>query len=99
MKATIVQYRTTPESAEENQRLVAAVYAELAATDPGGLRYATFRLDDGVTFVHVATVDGENPLPQTAAFRAFQAGLPDRCVTGPAPSGATLVGSYGVGPA
>jgi hypothetical protein len=99
MKATIVQYQTTPETADENERLVAAVYAELAATDPGGLRYATFRLDDGVTFVHVATVEGDNPLFQTAAFRAFQAGLGDRCVTGPAPSGATLVGSYGLGPA
>jgi hypothetical protein len=94
-KATIVRYQTTVEAAAENQRLVEQVYAELAANDPGGLRYATFRLDDGVTFVHVAIVEGdENPLATTAAFQAFQAGLADRLTDGPDPQGAVIVGSY-----
>jgi hypothetical protein len=93
--ATIVRYQTTAEAADENQRLVEAVYADLAANDPGGLRYATFRLDDGVTFVHVAIVEGdENPLTTTAAFQAFQAGLAERVVQGPEPRGAVIVGSY-----
>jgi hypothetical protein len=94
-RSVIVRYRTRPEAADENQRLVEQVYAELARNDPGGLSYATFRLADGVTFVHVAVVDGEaNPLAQTAAFAEFQRGIADRCVEQPASSEATLVGSY-----
>jgi hypothetical protein len=95
-EATIVRYETHPDSADANEALVKAVYAELAATDPGHLRYATFRLDDGVTFLHVAVTDGENPLTTTAAFAAFQSGIRERCAVPPAPVKATLVGSYGL---
>jgi hypothetical protein len=95
-KAVIVRYQTTPETADENQRLVEQVYAELAAIDPGSLRYATFRLADGVSFVLVALVEGDvNPLPGMAAFQTFQANLADRVAQGPDPQDATIVGSYG----
>ena len=58
----VIRYRTKPESADENERLIREVFAELAE-QARGLRYATFRLDDGVSFVHVAVLDGEeNPL-------------------------------------
>lgn len=94
-KAVIVRYQTTAETADENQRLVEQVYAKLAASDPGGLRYATFRLADGVSFVHVAFIEGEvNPLSDVAEFQVFQAGLPDRLAQGPEPQDATIVGSY-----
>ncbi len=96
MSPIVVRYRPQPEAADENQRLVEAVFAELAATDPGGLRYATFRLADG-TFVHIADVEGEdNPLAATAAFGEFQAGIAERCVPGETPNAqpAELVGSY-----
>ena len=66
----VVRYRTKPEHADENERLVRDVFAELAETDPDGLHYATFRLDDGVSFVHVAVLDGEvNPLDVVAGVR------------------------------
>ncbi len=92
----IVRYRTRPEAADENARLVEEVYAALAETDPGGLRYATYRLADGVTFVHVARFAGaQNPLTTLPAFAEFQRELAQRCVEQPAPSAATLVGSYG----
>jgi hypothetical protein len=98
MNPVVVRYRTTEEGAEHNQQLVEKVFQELAETRPDGLRYATFRLADGVSFVHVASVetaDGSNPLSASAAFAEFQRELPDRCVEQPAPSAATLVGSYG----
>ena len=95
----IIKYKTTPESADENARLVEAVYAELAESDPGGLSYVTFRLDDGVTFVHIAEVQGdENPLMRSAAFAAFQKDIVERCVEAPNPADGTVVGSYGVLP-
>lgn len=93
--AKVIRYKTTPESAEENERLVRGVYAELAERQPEGFRYATFRLDDGVSFVHVAIQDGEqNPLTTSVAFSDFQAGLKDRCVEGPVPADGKVVGSY-----
>ena len=97
MAVTIVQYRTRPERADENQQLVEAVFRELHATAPRGLRYASYRLDDGVSFVHVAAVDddaGANPLTGTPAFGDFLRELSDRVEDGPHPSGATLVGEY-----
>lgn len=91
----VIQYKTKPESADENERLIRAVFTELAARNPEGLRYAAFRLDDGVSFLHVAAIDGEeNPLQTSAAFGEFQSGIKDRCAEGPNPSDATVVGSY-----
>jgi len=94
---TVVRYTTKPDRADENQALVERVFGELDASAPAGLRYATFRLADGVTFVHVASVetdDGTNPLSSTSAFAAFLQGIGDRCEEGPLALDATVVGSY-----
>jgi hypothetical protein len=48
---SVICYKTKAESADENQRLVEDVYAELATLDPGGMRYVTLRLEDKVTFI------------------------------------------------
>jgi hypothetical protein len=91
----VIRYRTRPESADENERLIREVFAELSTQSPKGLRYGVFRLEDGVSFVHVAMLDGEeNPLATSAAFDQFQSGIKDRCVEGPAPSDATVIGNY-----
>ena len=98
MAVTVVRYTTKPDRGDENQALVEAVFAELAETQPEGLRYATVRLDDGVSFVHVAavdTADGTNPLTAVAAFGAFQRELADRLVDGPAVTPGTVIGAYG----
>ena len=91
----VVRYTTKPECADENERLIRQVFAELNAKDPGQIAYAAFRLADGVSFMHVAVLDGDrNPLHDSAAFAEFQAGIADRCVTGPAGTDAQIVGSY-----
>ncbi|HEY4376273.1 MAG TPA: hypothetical protein VGM93_03910 [Acidimicrobiales bacterium] len=97
MGATVVRYKAKPDRADENQEYVEKVFAELATTAPEGLRYATFRLADGVSFVHVAfvdTPDGSNPLSSTPAFASFVAGIADRCDEPPVATEATVVGSY-----
>ena len=97
MGVTVVRYKTKPDRADENQALVEGVFRELTADAPGGLRYATFRLADGVSFVHVASVetdDGANPLSSTPAFAAFLQGIADRCDEGPLASEAQVIGSY-----
>ena len=91
----VIRYRTKPEFADENEQFIRNVFAELADEDPDGLRYAAFRLEDGVSFLHVALLDGEdNPLTRSAAFGAFQSDIGARVAEGPFPSEATVVGSY-----
>ncbi len=91
----MVRYKVKPDRVEENEQLVRAVYGELAATEPEGLRYATFRLEDGLSFVHIATVEGErNPLAEVEAFARFQADVRDRCEEPPVVTELHEVGSY-----
>lgn len=97
-RRSIVRYTVAPGHAEQNEALVRAVYRELEQTQPAGLRYATFKLDDGVTFVHLASLetdDGHNPLTELRAFREFQANIRERCAEGPAVSQIEAIGSFG----
>jgi hypothetical protein len=95
MRRVMVRYRVKPEHAARNAELVHAVYDELRERDPDGIRYATFTLEDGVTFVHIAEVDGDaNPLAELAAFRAFQEGVAERCDEPPAASQLREVDSF-----
>jgi hypothetical protein len=97
MSVVVVRYTTGADKADENQGLVEKVFAELNADRPAGLRYATFRLEDGVSFVHVASVDtddGTNPLSASPAFAEFQRQIGQRVVEGPVAAKATVVGSY-----
>jgi len=91
----VIRYTTKPERADENERLIRSVFDELAVKNPDGLRYAAFRLDDGVSFIHVAVLDGEeNPLTTSEAFSEFQSDIKDRLVEGPIPADATMIRSY-----
>ena len=94
-EAVVVRYETRADAAMENQRLVEQVFLELNESAPGGLRYATFRLADGVTFIHVALVEGDdNPLSGSAAFTEFQRGVGGRTAGPVTRADATVVGSY-----
>jgi hypothetical protein len=96
MTTRLIRYKTKQEMADTNAELVAAVFAELAAAKPDGVRYLTLRLEDD-TFVHIvetASDDGSSPLPQLAAFKAFQSGIRDRCAEPPLVRSAKVVGNY-----
>ncbi len=43
-KIVVVRHNTKPEAADENERLVKNVYAQLAAEAPREFHYATLRL-------------------------------------------------------
>ena len=95
MRRVMVRYRVKPEQVAANEELVRAVYAELDRARPDGFRYATFKLDDGVSFVHLATHAGEhNPLAEVEAFGRFQAGIGDRCDEPPVVTELEEVGSF-----
>ena len=97
MRQVMVRYRVKPERVAENEQLVRAVYDELKAVDPDRFQYATFRLDDGVTFVHLAltdTEDGRAPLSDLEAFRRFQEDIEGRCQEGPVVTELSEIGSF-----
>jgi hypothetical protein len=94
MRQVMVRYKVKPDRVEENEQLVREVYEELALTRPEGLRYGTFKLDDGVTFVHLAVHGDPNPLGQVEAFARFQAEIRERCDEPPVVATMEEVGSY-----
>jgi hypothetical protein len=97
MRQVIVRYKLKPDRVEENEELVRAVYEELGRVEPAGIRYATFRLDDGVSFLHFASIDtedGQSPLGQLGAFRRFQEHISDRCDEPPKVTDLHAIGSY-----
>jgi len=94
----MVRYKVKPGRVEENEALVRAVYEELHRTAPAGLRYATFRQDDGLGFVHLAqTEDGANPLTEVEAFARFQEGIGERCDEPPVVTEIEEIGSFRFG--
>lgn len=96
MKTILVRYKTSETAADANEALVHAVFDELRAGAPDGIRYATFRLADRATFVHIATLANpdENPLLALPSFKAFQKDLKDRCVEPPVVTELSPVDSY-----
>ena len=98
-KRMIVQYKVKPEMATENQRFIERVFEELRATAPAGIRYIAFKGSDGVSFMHLVSLEtetGENPLDQSPAFQVFQAGLSERFAEQPTFTTLNEVGSYRV---
>jgi hypothetical protein len=97
MNATVVRYQAKPDRAEENQQLIEAVFADLNEREPDGFTYKVFRLEDGVSFVHVVIehdVDEPDSLQDVPAFQAFVKDIADRCDVAPLAMGATIVGGY-----
>src|SRR6266480_387914 len=97
-KRLVTRYATkSPEDADENQRRIEGVFAELAETRPGTVSYLVFRLEDG-SFLHVSFHnhgdDEVNPIASTASFAHFQDGHADRRAGGVDQQTATLVGAY-----
>jgi uncharacterized caspase-like protein len=95
MRQVLIRYRLKPDQVERNEELVRAVYEELHSAAPAGFRYVTFKLEDGVSFMHISESEGdESPLAQMAAAREFQREIADRCDEQPVITQLTEVGSY-----
>jgi hypothetical protein len=97
MKRVMVRYKVKPGRADENEKYIAAVFAQLEKERPSGVRYASFKLDDGVSFVHIASIetgDGSNPLAALAAFKEFTANIRERCNEPPVSAELEAIGSY-----
>lgn len=94
----MVRYKLKPDRVAENEALVRAVYEELHRLSPPGVRYATFRLDDGLSFVHIVgheSAEASSALTSLPAFKAFTAGIRERCDEAPVTTEMKEIGSHG----
>jgi hypothetical protein len=94
---TLLGYRVKADRVAENETLVRAVYARLHELGDPDVHYATFRLDDGCTFVHIASFPSKEKqavLTDLQELKAFQKELKDRCDQQPDNQPLTEVGSY-----
>ena len=97
MKRILVRYKVKSADVHENERLIKKVYQELHAAAIDGFHYATFKLADGISFVHVAFSDTEeanSKFNQLPAFKDFQANIKSRCDEFPVVTPLTEIGSY-----
>jgi len=96
MEKVIVRYKVKPGKVEENEQLIKEVYKQLHHEGMEGLSYATYKLEDGLSFMHIANYSGEGKAPLTGiqAFKKFQAGIKDRCDELPVVNHVTEIGSY-----
>jgi quinol monooxygenase YgiN len=97
MERVLVTYKVKPDRVEENEELIKAVYAELRQINDLEIHYATFKLNDGQTFVHLASfasMDKQPILTESKAFKAFQENLKERCEIPPDPQKLNEIGSY-----
>jgi hypothetical protein len=81
---------TTPATkTETTSRMAYSVTCDIHA--------ASFKLDDGVSFVHVASIetpDGSNPLTALPTFQELVARIKDRCEEPPITAEMRDVGAY-----
>ena len=97
MKTTVVRYKLKSGRAEENIAYIKKVFEQLRRESPDGLRYCSFQLDDGLSFLHIAQVDDSleaNPLTAVSAFKDFVSNIAERCEEPPRPVSASLMGAY-----
>src|SRR3569833_2532541 len=83
-RVTLVRYTTKPERAAENEALSRAVFGQLHTVQPEGVAYALFR--DGNEFIHVFLnfkEDESAPVTELPTFKAFGAGVVERCEVPP----------------
>jgi hypothetical protein len=95
---TVMMLRATvkDEHVAEVEEAATKMFAAIEAAGLDGVRYASCRAADGVTYVALLELeDGiENPLPTIPEFRTFQAALPQWLAGPPTPEQLTVVGSY-----
>lgn len=97
-KRLVTRYATLSSvAADENQRRIEGVFAELAANKPNNVSYIVLRLADD-SFLHLSFHDhGDkevNPIVSTAAFAHFQQDHTARRQGAVDQQTASLVGAY-----
>ncbi|MGW0811219.1 hypothetical protein [Nonomuraea sp. NPDC002799] len=83
-------------SVDELEASIDRMFAAIERVKPDGVRYASCKLADGVTFVVLLALDDgiDNPLLAVPEFREFQENLREWIVEPPIPDELTVLGTY-----
>ena len=96
MNVTTVRATLKEEHVAEAEAAVRRMFAAIEREGIEGIRYASIRLEDGVTFLAVLEVeDGvENPLHALPEAQQFYGNLPNWYAETPEVGPGTVIGSY-----
>jgi hypothetical protein len=96
MHVLMVRSKVKADNVADVEAAVEKVFAAIHEAKPAGVRYATTKLSDGVTFLALLELDDPkaNPLVGLPAFMEFQATLKQWMVEPPTAEQLTVVGSY-----
>src|SRR5258708_20635205 len=96
MNTLMIRSKVKAEHVPDLEAAVKRVFAALQQAQPNGIRYASCRLPDGVTYVAILEIDDgvNNPLPTLPEFRAFQENLKNWVAEPPSSQQGTVIGSY-----
>jgi hypothetical protein len=96
MPVLMVRSKIKPENTPDIEAAINGVFSAIEQAQPEGVRYASSRLADGISFVvlleHKDGVD--NPLAALPAFVEFQENLKQWMAEPPTVEQLTVVGSY-----
>jgi hypothetical protein len=96
MTVHMVQAKIRRESVSDVEAAAKRMFAAIDAAQPEGLRYASFLLPDGETFLALLQLDDgvENPLPGFPEFREFLEGVEASRAEPANVQPLTVIGSY-----
>jgi hypothetical protein len=98
MTVLLIRSKVKTEHVADVEAGVKKMFSAIEEARPQGVRYASSKLPDGVTFVALLQLeDGvDNPLAALPAFREFQENLERWLAEPPVPERLEVVGSYGL---
>lgn len=96
MSVLVIRAEVQEHRAAEAEAATKKMFSAIEKAHPEGLRYASLKLTDGVTFVAIVEIaDGvEDPRLGLPEYREFQESLPSWTVEPGAIERAEVVGSY-----
>jgi hypothetical protein len=96
MNILMVRSKVKTTHVTEVEAGIKRLFAALHQAQPEGIRYASCRLADGVTYVALLEIDEgvDNPLPTLPEFREFQENLKTWMAEPPTGEQLTVSGSY-----
>lgn len=98
MDVMMVRAKVKEESVADVEAAVKTMFGAIDAAHPKGVKYASTRLPDGVTFVALLAVDDatENPLSAIPEVREFQEQVKGWHAETPVVESLAVIASYGL---
>lgn len=96
MHVMMFQATAKPEHVGDLEAAVKTLFAAIEKKQPKGVRYASSRLADSITYIIFLALENsaENPLSAIPEFGAFQASTREWLAEPTVPEPLTVVGSY-----